>query len=411
MIFQKQIPMMKTISALLILVSFFGYSQNYKGEISDVKKSGLNQITIDPNIRAAAKDDLRFLRIIDSKKNQIPYAFVTLKKQSESYSPFKIISKQSIQDSITSLIIQNEKKAKISEFNLQIENTSLIKSYSISGSNDAKAWFGLVENQLLTDLVASKGTSLSKNISFPANKYIFLRIVFNDKKSLPVNILSVGIAETQLIPEKLLEVNDFKYQITEDKSKKLTRIVFSAKNNYQIDAISFDIATDYFSRNAKIITKQMQKTKKRTTSYDETLAYFELNSKKDRNIYFNTIDEKEFTIEIENQDNQPLSISKIQVFQKPIVIVSKLNANEKYDVIIDSTYSKPTYDLENFIAETVANFPEVSISNFNKLNAEKAIQAEKTFWETKLFMWICIIIGGGVVAYFAFGLLKDMKNE
>ena len=411
MIFQKQIPMMKTISALLILVSFFGYSQNYKGEISDVKKSGLNQITIDPNIRAAAKDDLRFLRIIDSKKNQIPYAFVTLKKQSESYSPFKIISKQSIQDSITSLIIQNEKKAKISEFNLQIENTSLIKSYSISGSNDAKAWFGLVENQLLTDLVASKGTSLSKNISFPANKYIFLRIVFNDKKSLPVNILSVGIAETQLIPEKLLEVNDFKYQITEDKSKKMTRIVFSAKNNYQIDAISFDIATDYFSRNAKIITKQMQKTKKRTTSYDETLAYFELNSKKDRNIYFNTIDEKEFTIEIENQDNQPLSISKIQVFQKPIVIVSKLNANEKYDVIIDSTYSKPTYDLENFIAETVANFPEVSISNFNKLNAEKAIQAEKTFWETKLFMWICIIIGGGVVAYFAFGLLKDMKNE
>ena len=411
MIFKKQIPMKKIVSTLLILVSFFGYSQNYKGEISDVKKSGLNQITIDPNIRAAAKDDLRFLRIIDSKKNQIPYAFVTLKKQSESYSPFKIISKQSIQDSITSLIIQNEKKAKISEFNLQIENTSLIKSYSISGSNDAKAWFGLVENQLLTDLVASKGTSLSKNISFPANKYIFLRIVFNDKKSLPVNILSVGIAETQLIPEKLLEVNDFKYQITEDKSKKLTRIVFSAKNNYQIDAISFDIATDYFSRNAKIITKQMQKTKKRTTSYDETLAYFELNSKKDRNIYFNTIDEKEFTIEIENQDNQPLSISKIQVFQKPIVIVSKLNANEKYDVLIDSTYSKPTYDLENFIAETVANFPEVSISNFNKLNAEKAIQAEKTFWETKLFMWICIIIGGGVVAYFAFGLLKDMKNE
>lgn len=411
MIFKKQIPMKKIVSTLLILVSFFGYSQNYKGEINDVKQSGLNQITIDPNIRAAAKDDLRFLRIIDSKKNQIPYAFVTLKKQSESYSPFKIISKQSIQDSITSLIIQNEKKAKISEFNLQIENTSLIKSYSVSGSNDAKAWFGLVENQLLTDLVASKGTSLSKTISFPANTYTFLRIVFNDKKSLPINILSVGIAETQLIPEKLLEVNDFKYQITEDKSKKMTRIVFSAKNNYQIDAISFDIATDYFSRNAKIITKQMQKTKKRTTSYDETLAYFELNSKKDRNIYFNTIDEKEFTIEIENQDNQPLSISKIQVFQKPIVIVSKLNANEKYDVIIDSSYSKPTYDLENFIGETVLNFPEVSISNFNKLDAEKAIQVEKPFWETKLFMWICIIIGGGVVASFAFGLLKDMKNE
>ena len=57
MIFKKQIPMKKIVSTLLILVSFFGYSQNYKGEINDVKQSGLNQITIDPNIRADAKDN------------------------------------------------------------------------------------------------------------------------------------------------------------------------------------------------------------------------------------------------------------------------------------------------------------------------------------------------------------------
>jgi hypothetical protein len=37
--------------------------------------------------------------------------------------------------------------------------------------------------------------------------------------------------------------------------------------------------------------------------------------------------------------------------------------------------------------------------------------AEKPFWQTQIFMWICIIAGGAMVGYFAFGLLKDMKND
>ena len=403
--------MKKIYSLLIVFASFFGYSQNFKGEISEVQQSGLNQITIDPTIRAFAKDDLRYLRIFDSKKNQIPYAFVAQKMQAESYSPFKIVSKNSISDSITTLVIQNEKRSKLTSFSLQIQNTSLRKSYSVSGSNDGSEWFGLVQDEILTDLVSSNGTSVSKTISFPANTYGYLRIVFNDKRSLPINVLSVGIAEIQLIPEKLLQVADFPYKISEDKKRKVTKIAFSAPNNFQINAITFDIATDYYNRSARIIAKRERRTKKRVSYYDENIASFELNSKKDRTIYFNTIEEKEFAIEIENLDNQPLDIKNVQVLQKPIVIVSNLNKGEKYTLAIDTTYSKPSYDLENFVAATVVNLPEVRIENFKKLDAENSVQAEKSFWQTKLFMWICIILGGAIVAYFAFGLLNDMKEE
>ncbi len=107
---QKQIPMKKIVSLTVILVSFFGYSQNFKGEISDVKQSGVNQITIASEIRAVAKNDLRYFRIIDRANNQVPYVIVDGHTSKESYQPFAIISKENLQDSITSIIIQNEEK-------------------------------------------------------------------------------------------------------------------------------------------------------------------------------------------------------------------------------------------------------------------------------------------------------------
>lgn len=407
---QKQIPMKKIVSLTVILVSFFGYSQNLKGEISDVKQSGVNQITIAPEIRAVAKNDLRYFRIIDRANNQVPYVIVDGHTSKENYQPFAIISKENLQDSITSIIIQNEEKKEIGQFSLQIVNSALTKSYSVSGSNDAKEWFGLVENETLTNLIAAKGTSVTQTISFPANTYSFLRIIFNDKKSLPLNIKSVGIAKIQLIPDNFLEVTNFNYKISEDKDRKVTIIHFLADNSFQIEALAFDIKTDYFNRSATIAVKRNQQIKKRSLVYKENVAQFMLSSKKDKTIYFDAIDEKEFTVEIENQDNQPLAISAIRVLQKPVVVVARLIQNEKYQVIVDTTLEKPNYDLGNSITEKRVNLPEVRIVNFKKLDTKKIIHVEMSFWQTNLFMWICIAFGGGVVAYFAFGLLKDMKE-
>ena len=403
---------MKKLSSVLFMFLFsFGYSQNYKGELTSINEGGFYQIVIEPTVRAFAKEDLRYFRILDSKENQIPYAFAIDKRQTESYNQLKIVSKESIADSITSLVVENESAKKISQFNLQIENTSLIKSYTVSGSNDSTKWFGLVANGNLQDMVATNGTSVTKTINFPANTYKYLRIVLNDKKSLPLNILSAGTSETQSIPEKLIEIEDFQYKIIEDKVRKSTKIMFSAANGYQIDAIDFTISTDYYNRSAKIITSREQKSKKRTSTYDETLAYFDLNSKSNSTIYFNSLNERDFTIEIENQDNQPLEISKIKVLQKPLVIVSKLSANEKYQIIIDTTLTAPTYDLAGFIADSTTNLPAAKISNFKKIENFASAKTEKSFWQTPVFMWACILLGGAIVAFFAYGLLKDMKED
>lgn len=409
---QNQVQMKKFSSLVLVFVSLFGFSQNYNGEITNVKAEGLHQILISPEVRAVANENLDYFRIFDNKKQQVPYTRVfETYQESPRYNPFKIESKNTIKDSITSIVIKNETKKKINQFNIQIGNTDLSKTYSISGSNDKEEWFGLVVNQTLSNLVSEKGTALSKTVYFPANEYTYLRIDFKDKNSLPINVLGIGVFENQFISEDWIEITNYTYKVFQDEKQKRTKIVFSADNNYIIEAITLDVTTEFYARKAKILVKKQREIKKRVEEYEEDIAYFDLNSKNDKTIYFNNLQEKEFTIEINNQDNQPLEIKSIQLQQKPLYIFSKLKANENYEVVIDSTLTKPSYDLANFISGSTNNLPEAKIINFNKIETAKSESIEEIFWQTPLFMWICIILGGGIVAYFAFGLLKDMKNE
>ncbi|NJM78557.1 MAG: hypothetical protein HC854_01035 [Flavobacterium sp.] len=67
--------------------------------------------------------------------------------------------------------------------------------------------------------------------------------------------------------------------------------------------------------------------------------------------------------------------------------------------------------MANFVQSFSVGMPKATITNFQKVTQIERKPIAKPFWETQLFMWLCIILGGGAVAYFAFGLLKNMKNE
>jgi hypothetical protein len=408
---QKPIQMKKLNSIIFFFIVSIGFAQNYKGAIQNIKQNGLHKIVLTPEIRAAANENLDYFRILDKDKKEVPYVIIyNSEEETSKYISFGIISKDVIKDSVSSIVVENKTGLKIDQLFLSITNTAISKQYSVSGSNDNKEWFGLIDNQILSSLSASKETVIEKIISFPLNNYKYLRINLKDKNSLPINIVSIGKYENQFLQQEPLEITSFKYQIIQDKEKKVTQIVFSSNSNNKIDAIAFSINTDYYTRNAKILVKRERKIKKRVEEIEEVISNFQLNSKNSSIISLHNLQEKEFTIEIDNQDNQPLEIKNIQLLQKPLFIVSELASKENYIVQIDSTFSKPQYDLANFIEESKNDYALATISNFEKVASKNVTTTEKTFWQSAFFMWICIVLGAAVIAYFAYGLLKDMKE-
>jgi hypothetical protein len=401
----------KTLIYCLFITSF-GFSQSHKATLSKIQKDGFHKITISSEVRSVSQDNLAYFRILDKNKKEVPFAnFDNAHHNSLLFQKLDVLSKTRSKDSITSIIVSLNELKNVTELSLVISNTTINKAYSISGSNNQQDWFGLVSNQTLNDLTNANGNTITKSIVLPRNNYKFLRFDFNDKKSLPINVLEIGYYKGGRKDIETTYLTDFKYKISQDQKHKKTIITFNSNNFQRVDGISFDVKTKLFLRNASVFVNTTRKVRKRKENFKQEISSFNLNSNTSNTFQINSFFEKEFTIEIDNQDNQPLDISKIKVFQNTVSILADLKANEKYEVIIDATLSQPNYDLANFTQNISAELPEATISNLKKINSESKDTSEKAFWQKPVFLWSAILLTLALLAYFVFSMLKEVDKN
>ncbi len=390
----------------------FSLAQNYQGKINKVVENGLHQILINPEVRSASQNNLDFVRIFDSKNNEAPYVFYEGKSSNSSSKNFNIISKTAVPNVATSIIISNENALNIDHLTLKIANTDVDKKYNINGSNDQKEWFGLVINQKVIGLNDAGENFVERDFAFPLNNYKFLKIDFIDKNSLPINILGASLEENHSVNQSKIELQNFTQKIDTDKKSKQTKITITFPNPQVIDGIGFEISSpSYFLRDARILINKSRVYKKLTKNYIENISAFQLNSKSKNRFDVQSFFAKEFIIEIDNQDNQALGINKINLFQSPVSILTDLKSNENYTLKIDSTWPAPQYDLINSGIDVNQNYPVATISNLEKIEQSQSKETAKSFWQTPLFMWICIILAVAIIGYFAVGMIKDMNKE
>lgn len=295
---------------------------------------------------------------------------------------------------------------------LTIANTDVEKKYSISGSNDNQQWFGLVNNQIISDLNESGKTSVQRNFSFPLNNYSYLKFDFIDKNSLPINVLAASLEKNYTVGSTQIELNGFEQKINTNKQNKTTIIHLSFAQPQVIDGIKFNIsAPNFFTRDTRIVVNKTRSYKNRQENYTEYIGDFQLTSKSNNRFDIAGLFAKEFSIEIENQDNPELNINKISLFQNPVSILADLKSNEIYTLKINSQYSVPSYDMVHSRINFNKKYPFATIQNFQKIEKKESTSETQTFWQTPLFMWICIIIALLIIGYFSMVMIKDMNKE
>ncbi|CAH8283357.1 hypothetical protein EV196_102318 [Mariniflexile fucanivorans] len=400
------------LNIFLLLSTVTLVSQNFKGAISEVNQDGFHKILLSPEVRSASASNTNYFRILDAKENEVPYVLLNDESSMQSsYSEFNFENVNNTKDSVTSIVIENKNKQKLDHFTLKIANTKVKKTYTISGSNDKKEWYGLATNQVFYGLNEAEKTTVEQTFSFPLTDYAFIKFDFNNKESLPLQILNVGVYKNQFSTVSQVEITDFKIKNTNNKKNKTTQLSVTFAMPQHIESMVFDIENEVFLREAKILVNKNRTIKKRIETYQENVFNFELHSGTHNTFELPYIFEKEIVIEIENNDNPPLNIKHLKFFQKPLYVICNLKKNEAYEAIIDTTLQKPIYDLVNFKASFNTDLPEAVITNFNKIDTQNKVSETKSFWQTNAFMWLCIILAILVISYFAFGLLKDLKKQ
>ncbi len=409
--------MIKSIKFFILFLGSITFAQNslVSGAIDVVQEDGLYSIQIPHSVRSFASPDLSDFRIWDAKGHQVPYFVKSVKDYIRTniseFTEFTIVNNSRLADTSSTYIFKNPYET-IENAVLLVANYQGSKTYRLEGSNDQKEWYGIVNNGQLTQLNDPKETSVYKLIQFPICRYPYLKIVFDDRHSLPVNLLKIGQGADQTmatIPKVMEEIPVKSIAYSEKDKKSIIKINFERPEVIHQIRISIK-APELYSRTATLYTIKNREVKRGIESYKDLIASFTIRS--DRNLIFDipqTV-EHEVYLEIDNKDNPKLEIQALQFLQEPVYLVAALKAKESYKLTAgDQSLGFPDYDISDVTTES--QLPIVQIGAVVYQQSEKIDSKEMSFWQQSWFMWCCIGVAALTISYFAFNLLKDLNKN
>ena len=401
-----------------LLVFFATLSQMVSGqsqftaELKTVSSPGIYRLVLPTEIVSSSENNVPNFRIFDSKNQQVPFAFIDeMSVPKKTFNNFKIISRTSEPNKKSAIIFENA-NPKLDFLTLEIVNYSGEKTFSVSGSNDQKQWFGVLQPTVLDDLTR-ESFEVSKNLYLPRTNYKFLKIETIDKNSLPINIQKIGQYNTTQTTDEWTEIASKSIKINQLKSYKKTQIQVEFEDFEKIDKLQFEIsAPSNYSRKIRLFEVINQKTRKRNQLVEVDFANFELTPNQNYNLSFQGIRAKKFFIEIDNKDNPPLEIQGVKCYQKSVVVLASLKANKVYVLKTQNQQNAmPTYDLSEFKNIDADEMPNVAFLKPFKTEVIKSKTNQNNFWNSPNFLWICIGIATIAVLFFVFGLMKEVKKS
>lgn len=414
----------KKIAAVIICscaVLFAAAQQyQYKAALDSVKQTGFYQLNISPLISSHTKPDFSDIRITDDKgvwiphivKNQLPSL------QQSLFKDFPILSNSIIDSGKSELIFESrgssievnkESLKSINEIVLFIKNASVSRYATLSGSKDKKQWFIIAENILLAKAYTTTENYFTNAVKFDYSDYHFFKLVINNEKADPLNIIKAG-SYTDLVyrtmPTSVSNPDPVIQQ--KDSSDGKSYILVKNKAAYHIDGITIGISgAKFFERAAGIYLLQNDSSLNRI-SY--AAANIKISSSGSNTFDIKKIKAKSFYIVIENKDNPPLTISIVHTEQHINNIITYLEKGKQYSLLTDNDMAnEPDYDLAIFKDSIPKNVDTIGIGSFVKIEQKKPDNVKDT--NHKWWLWPSIIAAILMLAFLSWKLLGDMKKN
>lgn len=396
--------MMRKKSSLFICL-LFCYSclraQNFtvKANLQPVTISGFYSVNITPQLSSYTTINFSDLRIADDNNKFVPY-IISSKKPSfatGNYHKLPLLKNDVTGSGKSQLIIKNDAGSKISSIALLIRNAAVNRQATISGSDDLTKWFTINENITLEDISGNDTDRHVQTISFPVSSYKFFKIIIDNKKNNPLNIIEAGSYSNVQHTEDAYILNPLPAFTQIDSSDNITYIKVHQNAAYHVSKIYLQAESPkFFDRNIDVINSANSLSAK-------------LSSENTNEITLPAFNDKDWEIKIYNGDNPPLKIKSISLKQESKNIIAYLQTGQHYHLLLhDSTAVAPVYDLQNFKDSIPATLPQLKIISFE--NISPATIKNKTGLSAA-WIWILIISALTALGFITFMLMKEMNKE
>ena len=414
----------KKIAAVVICscsVLFTAAQQfQYKAALDSVQQTGFYQLHISPLISSYTKTDFSDIRISDDKGVWIPHIVKSQLPglQQSLFKEFPILSNTItdsgrseliIENQGSSILINNESMKSINEILLFIKNASVSRYATLSGSNDKKNWFIIAENILVSKAYTTSENYFTNAVKFDYSDYHFFKLVINNEKADPLNIIKAG-SYTDLVYHTMPVAVSNPDPVIQQKDSSDGRSYILVKNNaaYHIDGITIGISGAKFFERAAAVYLLENDSSASDINYTAA-ANLKISSSGTNQFDIKKIKAKSFYIVIENKDNPPLKISGVNTSQYINNIITYLEKGKQYYLLTDNEMAaQPDYDLAIFKDSIPKNTDTIGIGSFVKIEQKKPASIKDS--SHKWWLWPSIIAAIMMLAFLSWKLLGDMKK-
>ncbi|MBN9383059.1 MAG: hypothetical protein J0H74_20045 [Chitinophagaceae bacterium] len=369
----------------------------FRASLDTIEKAGFYRIILTPGIIARCKEDLSDLRILDGHGQFTSYVlksdFPSL--DGESFIEFPVLPG----DSAGEVKMSNWSGGAIHSLLVFINNNSVWRNWTLSGSDDGKKWFVIREHIQVEPRVSGNTDHTIETIDFPASSYRYFRITQEDKGVLPLRIYRAGV--------RAHHAGSRRYRQTpapaisqKDSSNHHSYVTLTFDEPYLVEYLDLDIkGPKLYKRKARILVRETP-YRDEWLSIDPASHTFEIPSIKTRTI----------TLDIDNEDNAPLVIGKVETSQLERYLLTWLEPG-KYHLLAGSLQAQtPRYDLKYFV-DTVSREPAEIVPGILEAVSSPAMAPVAASDHSGVWLWSIILVVLAFLVFFSLKMLKAIPGD
>ena len=404
---------------------------HWESKLDPVIKEGYQKILLGPEITSQLKPGFPDIRIYDSLGHESPYIIFKdeAKQGIDRFVAYQIVQKN-YQPGNSFIVVKNSIGNSIDHIVLEVNNADANRKMHLEGSYDGTQWFAVKDEYSVVNFNGyEKGQPKTTNLirfDFPLTEYQFYKFEFGDwhwwwrNYQAPIFVVRAGYTEPTFIPEECLSLPDLKMSFEFNKKDKQSIYQLSFPDKQYVDHLEFSInrekeeSEDYY-RGATLYERIKNENDTLHPFEDRFISSTILSSLNSNEINLEGIKVQDLVLKINDHDDRPLTISRVEALQVKHYLVSKLNAKGNYMIRFGcDSLNAPVYDMKYFVDKLPSNINVISGNGrkdiFNDPVHAPGVEIKEPFFKTQAFVWTAIGIVILVLILISSRMLKEMKK-
>lgn len=402
-----------SLIVLLLIICSYSFGQikhfHYKRQLSGISGTW-NSIDIPDEMYAKLNPNLSDIRIIGFTKEgdtiEAPYILEEL-------------SEQTILNQVTFKILNFTKRGDryyytfevpsvevVNKIYLLFEEGNFDRQIRLEGSDQLSEWFTILNDYRILSIKNQFTDYAFTTLNFHTSKYRYYRLSFQSR--LEPKLMSATISEQKILKGYTRDYNVLRMESSNDQKGHNTIITADLPFTVPVSYLKIDVKDTYdFYRPVYIqyMTDSIESQKGWIYNYS-AIASGVLSSLEPAEFKFTNIFVRKLRIIISNNNNEPLTVDKIEIKGNIYRLIVRILKPANYYLVYNNENTlSPVYDLTSFKDRIPEGLSQLSIGPEERIDQPLG-SSIKPIFENKAWLWVIMAVIIVLLGGFTFKMIK-----